>query len=205
MKLEIHDLNGEVTGEIEVNEKVFGAEVKPHLFWEVVRWQQAKKRAGTHSVLTRHGVKGTTQKVYRQKGTGNARHGSKKAPVYVGGGVAHGPHPRNYGFKVNKKVRAGALRSALSMKIVESRLKVVESFELAQPKTKDAKAALERLGAGKALVVDNTNEGLNRSLRNLEGCKYLNVAGLNVYDLLRYDTVILTKSALESAQERLSR
>jgi len=205
MKLEVHSLDGKVTGEVEVKEEVFGTEVKTHLFWEVVRWQQAKKRAGTHSALTRHFVSGTTQKVYKQKGTGNARHGSRKAPIYVGGGVAHGPQPRKYGFKVNKKVRAGALRSALSLKVGESKLKVVESIDLTNAKTQEALQLLENFGARKALVIDGKNDALNRSMRNLTGCKYLNVTGLNVYDLLRYETIILTRSALEAAEERLSR
>lgn len=203
MKLDVHNLSGEVTGEIEVSDKVFGTEVKPHLFWEVVRWQQAKKRAGTHCAKTRHEVTGSTQKAYRQKGTGRARHGSKKAPIFVGGGVAHGPRPRKYGFKVNKKVRASALRSALSMKASESKLKVVENFQMEETKTRAALQALNALGVVKALIVDGANPSLKMSTKNLSSVKYLNVDGLNVYDLLKYDHVILTKSALEAAQERL--
>lgn len=203
MKLDVHNLSGEVTGEIEVSDKVFGAEVKPHLFWEVVRWQQAKKRAGTHKTKTRHEVTGSTQKAYRQKGTGRARHGSHKAPIFVGGGVAHGPRPRKYDFKVNKKVRAGALRSALSMKASESKLKVVEDFQVEDSKTRLALQALNALGVQKALVIDGDNASLKQSTKNLPSVKYLNVAGLNVYDLLKFDHVVLTKSALEAAQERL--
>ena len=120
--------------------------------------------------------------------------------------MAHGPHPRKYGFKVNKKVRAGALRSALSLKVGESKLKVVSSFDMDRPKTKEALAALKRLGLErKTLVIDGGNEALSRSVQNLKGFKYLDVAGLNVYDLLQYDNVVLTQSALEAAQERLAR
>lgn len=204
MKLDVYNLDGETTGEVEVSEKIFGAEVKTHLFWEVVRWQRAKKRAGTHKAKTRHEVKGSTQKAYRQKGTGRARHGDYKAPIFVGGGVAHGPRPRKYGFKLNKKVRAGALRSALSQKVALEQIKVVEDFQLMDARTRYAVAALDKLGTGqRALVVDAGNDALKKSVRNLPKVKYLDVAGLNVFDLLKYENLVMTKAALEAAQERL--
>ncbi len=192
-----------MTGELEVSEKIFGAEVKQHLFWEVVRWQDARRRRGTHSTKTRHTVSGTTKKAYRQKGTGNARHGSQKAPIFVGGGVAHGPHPRSYEFSLNKKVRAGALRSALSMKVQGGNIRVLEDFELDRIKTKDAVKVLDALGAAKALVVDAGNEVLSKSVRNLQAHKYLSAEGLNVRDLLKYEVVVLTRSAVEQIEGRL--
>lgn len=203
MNLDVYNTTGEVVGQVEVSEKIFGAEVKPHLFWEVVRWQDAKRRAGTHDSKTRHNVNGTTTKMFRQKGTGRARHGSSKAPIFVGGGVAHGPHPRKYAFSVNKKARVGALRSVLSMKVAEGQLRVLEDFQMAEIKTKSALKVLGALGAKKALVIDDANDKLSLSVRNLEKYKYLDVAGLNVKDLLRYETVILTKATLDKIAGRL--
>ncbi len=204
MKLKVYNTAGEVTGEVEVSDKVFGAEVKPHLCWEVVRWQQAKRRAGTHKSQTRSEVSATTKKPFRQKGTGRARHGSYRAPIFVGGGSAHGPKPRDYGYRLNKKIRAGALRSALSDKVVQERLMIVDEFALPEIKTRRAVEVLGNLQVKKALVVDSANNVLDRSMRNLEHHKYLPVAGLNVYDLLRYETVIMTRSALEAVEGRLS-
>ncbi len=203
MKLDVYNTSGEVTGQVEVSEAVFGAEVKEHLFWEVVRWQDAKRHAGTHAAKTRAQVTGTTQKAYRQKGTGRARHGSYKAPVFVGGGVAHGPKVRSYSYRINKKVKAGALRSALSMKVRDGKLRVLNNFEMSRIKTRDALKVFGALGAEKALIVDEDNDKLNLSVRNLPKHKYLDVAGLNVKDLLRYDMVILTQATLEKVQGRL--
>ncbi len=204
MEVNIYNITGEVVGQIALPESVFGVEVRPHLFWEVVRWQQAKKRAGTHDTKTRHETHGSGKKMYRQKGTGRARHGDRNAPVFVGGGVAHGPHPRSYAFKVNKKVRRAAICSALSMKAQAAKIVVVEDFRLPEIKTRLAVSALGALNAKRALVVDGANETLSRSVRNLPDAKYLNVAGLNVYDLLKHDAVVITKSALEALEGRLS-
>jgi large subunit ribosomal protein L4 len=203
MKLKVYNTQGDVTGEVEVSEEIFGAEVKTHLFWEVVRWQRAKRRAGTHSVRSRQTVSGTTAKAYKQKGTGRARHGSHKAHIFVGGAVSHGPTPRSYEFSVNKKARRAALRSALSQKVAQEKLVVVEDFTLPEIKTKRAVSALSNLKANKTLVVDVDNEVLQRSVRNLPRDNYLPVAGLNVMDLLKHDTVVLTKAALEQVQGRL--
>jgi len=204
MKLEVYNKSGDVTGEVEVSEEIFGAEVKPHLFWEVVRWQDARRRRGTHESQTRAVVNGTTKKVYRQKGTGNARHGNKKAPIYVGGGQAHGPHPRNYDYSLNKKVRAGALRSVLSHKVQEGKLRVVEDLTMDRVKTKDAAAIINAFGAKKSVVVDcDSNENLSLSVRNLPSHKRLSPGGLNVRDLLNHEVVILSRSALELIEGRL--
>ncbi len=128
MKLDVYNLDNAKVGEIDVSDEVFAVEVKPHLHHEVVRWQLAKRRRGTHKVKGRSEIVGTTHKIYRQKGTGNARHGSRKAPIFSGGGVVHGPSPRNHAFKLPKKVKRGALRSVLSQKVGEGKLKVVQAF-----------------------------------------------------------------------------
>lgn len=204
MELKVHNINGEVVGQIEVSEAIFGAEVRPHLFWEVVRWQQAKRHAGTHESKTRHFVSISGRKAYRQKGTGRARHGDYAAPTFVGGGVAHGPHPRSYDFKVNRKARKAALRSALTMKVNSDRLTIVDTLDLGEAKTRRAVAALKALGASKPLVIDGENDTLQRSVRNLPDAKYLHVDGLNVYDLLKFDTVVISRAAISEVEGRLS-
>lgn len=197
MKLDVYNLQNAKVGEIDVSDAVFGAEVKPHLHHEVVRYQLAKKRAGTHKAKTRSEVARTTKKLYKQKGTGNARHGSRRAPIFVGGGVAFGPTPRSHAIKVPRKVRRGALRSVLSQKVGEGKLKVIESWDMDAPKTKVALAQLEALGATSALVVDVENEKLKLSVRNLPQSKFLKTGGLNVRDLVHYDHVIITQSAIQ--------
>lgn len=197
MKLDVYNLNNEKVGQVEVSDDVFGAEVKPHLHHEVVRYQMAKRRAGTHATLNRHNVSGSTRKLLKQKGTGGARHGSIKAPVYVGGGIVFGPMPRDYSFKLPKKVRRGALRSVISQKLGEGKLKVIAGFEMEAPKTKAAHLTLTKLGVPKALVVDVDNETLKLSLRNLPDAKYLQSVGLNVYDVLAFDHLVMTEAAVK--------
>ena len=205
MKLDVYNKSGAVTGEVEVSDEIFGAEVKPHLFWEVVRWQDAKRHRGTHAAKTRRQVSGTTKKAYRQKGTGRARHGSYKAPTFVGGGQAHGPTPHSYDYSLNKKVRAGALRSALSHKVQEGMFRVLDDFSMDRIKTKDALGVLGALGASKSVVVEvKENENLSRSVRNLTSHKHLTPGGVNVRDLLNHEMVIVTRSALEQLEGRLS-
>jgi large subunit ribosomal protein L4 len=196
MKLDVFNLQNEKVGELEVSDEVFGAEVKPYLHHEVVRYQMAKRRAGTHATLNRKNVSGSTRKLFKQKGTGRARHGSIKAPVFVGGGIVFGPMPRDYSFKLPKKMRKGALRSVISQKAGEGKLKIVSSFELEAPKTRVAIAALTRLGTEKALVVDVNNETLKLSIRNLPSAKFLQSVGLNVYDVLAFDHLVMTEAAV---------
>lgn len=191
-------------GEIELSDEIFAAEVKPHLHWEVVKNQLANRRAGTHSTKTRTTVHGTSKKTYRQKGTGNARHGSRKSPIFVHGGIAHGPHPRDYSYKTPKKVRRAALCSALSLRLAQGELVVVDAFNMSSPKTKEAAATLSRLGASNALVVTRNEEGtLHLSLRNLQTAKYIRAEGVNVYDVLKYDRLVLTVDAAKALEERL--
>ena len=203
-KFSILNTQAQPVGEIDLADAVFDAEIKPHLHWEIVRNQLAGRRAGTHSVKTRMTVSGTSKKALKQKGSGGARHGSTKAPIYVGGGIAHGPHPRNYSYSVPKKVRRAALCSALTTRASGGDLVVIDQFAFASPKTKEAMAILGRLGAGKALIVtadEQTN--LHLSIRNLKNAKYIRAEGVNVFDVLKYDKLVLTVDAAKALETRL--
>jgi len=205
MKLKVHNINGDVTGEVELSDSIFGSEPNNHLIAQVVRWQQAKRHRGTHSAKSRGEVKGSTQKMYRQKGTGRARHGSGKSNIHVGGGAAFGPKVRGYEFKVNRKARARALCQVLSQKVSDDKLVILDGFELDGVKTQSAVAVLTQLGANRALVVDGDNRNLNLSVRNLARHDYLNVAGLNIYDILKHDSLVLTTRALSDVEGRLAK
>lgn len=218
MKLDVYNLANEKVDEIEVSDTIFGAEVKPHLFHEVVRMQLANRRRGTHKTKTRHEVSGGGRKPWRQKGTGRARQGSIRAPHWVGGGHAFAKRPRDYSFKVNKKARRAALRSALSMLVAEGRLKVVDAIALDGIKTSAALGALSGLEVARAIVVDGTdctaegskqlkfenNDALRLSVRNLKQYKYLRPEGVNVYDLLKFGAAVVTLPALRGLEARLS-
>jgi large subunit ribosomal protein L4 len=205
MKLDVYNLENTKVGEVNVSDDVFGAEVKPYLHHAVVRYQLAKKRAGTHKAQTRSEVSRTSKKLYKQKGTGNARHGSRRSPTFVGGGVAFGPTPRDHSHKLTRKTRRGALRSVLSQKVGEGKLKIVESWEMSSPKTQAALAQLTKLGAHSALVVDVQNDVLKMSVRNLTSSKFLMTGGLNVRDLVHYDHVIMTQAAVAEIDGALQR
>ena len=203
-KINVINLSGEQVGELDLADEVFCAPVKEHLLWEVVVAQRASWRAGTHSTKTRAKVKGSTAKLFRQKGTGRARHGSIKAPIYVGGGVAHGPHPRDYTQKTPKKVKRGALRSAVSLRFGEGKLVVLENLELGEIKTKQVAELLNRLGINSGLIVDAaSNEVLALSARNLRASKYIAPEGLNVYDVLKYETLVVAAPVIKAIEERL--
>ena len=204
-QIDVFNMKREKAGELNLADEVFAAEVKEHLFYEVVKAQLASRRQGTAAAKNRSAVSGSTKKVYKQKGTGNARHGSKRAPVFVGGGQAHPPRPRDWSYRPPAKVRVGALRSALSKFHKEGRLVVVDTFELTEVKTKGLLSALATLKtAKKALVVDAmTNENLKLSIRNSANHSFLPPEGVNVYDLLRHDTLVLSKSAVQKLEERL--
>lgn len=214
MKIDVVDLQNNATDGVELEDSVFGAPVREHLFWEVINWQRARRRSGTHSTKERGEVRGGGRKPWRQKGTGRARAGSSRSPLWVGGGTIFGPKPRDYSYTLPKKKRRAALRSALSMKLAEGQLKVVEDWALPEIKTKHAVETLEALGAPKALVVDVTerdeasnsvkhNDVLRLSVRNLKDAKYLAAEGLNVEDILRFDFIVLSRSAVEQVQEAL--
>src|SRR5271168_1758742 len=202
--LDVFNLKREKVGSIDRADEVFGTEVREHLFYEVVKAQLASKRQGTQSGKNRSAVSGSTKKLYKQKGTGRARHGSIRAPIYVGGGRAHPPRPQDWSYEPPRRVRAQALTSALTKFGKEGRLVVVESFELAEIKTKQLLAAFGALQAKeRTLVVDSgENEKLKLSIRNCKEHQFLPPEGLNVYDLLRHDTLILSKEAAKALEQR---
>src|SRR5271165_1955263 len=201
---DVLNMRGQKVGSIDLADEVFGVEVREHLFYEVVKAQLASKRQGTQCAKNRSAVSGSTKKLYKQKGTGRARHGSIRAPVFVGGGQAHPPRPRDWSYEPPRRVRALALTSALSKFGKEGRLLVVDRFELAEIKTKVLVEALQTLKADqKTLVVDSgDNEKLRLSIRNCKEHQFLPPEGVNVYDLLRYDTLILSKAAAKQLEER---
>lgn len=205
MKLEMKNISGQSAGSIDLDDAVFGAEVHEHLLWEVVKWQLAKRRSGTASTKRLGEVRGSSKKVWKQKGTGQARQGSRQAPHWVGGGSVFGPKPRDYGYEMPRKAKKTALKSALSLRVSEQKLVVVDDFTT-DGKTKSVASALAALGAKapkgkqpKVLIVDGkANANLVRGARNLASSQWLAPEGLNVYDILRHETVVLTKSAVES-------
>jgi large subunit ribosomal protein L4 len=201
--IDIKNLDGKSVGKVDLDDSVFGVEVNEHLLWEVVKAQRAKRRVGTHSTKRRDEVRGGGKKPFKQKGTGNARQGSTRAPHFVGGGKVFTPKPRDYEYHVPKKVMAGALRSALSLRAKEDKLVVVESFTLDLPKTKLVVKAIQALGGGKALLVDGKNESLKKSTRNLPKAKYVATEGLNVYDVLDHERLIMTRATLDAVTARL--
>ncbi|MCB9645281.1 MAG: 50S ribosomal protein L4 [Deltaproteobacteria bacterium] len=204
MKFDVVDTQNTKVGEIDLDDSVFAAEVRHHLFWEVVKMQLANRRRGTHSTKTVREVAGTGKKPYKQKGTGRARHGASRAMNMRGGGVVHGPRPRDYSYKMPKKALKAALRSALSLRVQQSALHVVRGWAPAKPKTKDALAILGRFDAAKALVVDKgVNEALALSVRNLAKAKYLPAEALNVYDILKYDHLLISEEAVQQLVDRL--
>lgn len=203
-KVPVYNLRRENVGELELADDVFAGEVNEALFYEVVKAQLASRRAGTHKVKNRAEVHGTTHKMYRQKGTGRARHGDANAPQFRGGGKAFGPKPRDYAYRPPRKMRVGALKSALSMKLKEGRLLVVEDFSLSEIKTKALAQILTTLQVPKSsVIVDKAdNENLRLSARNLARHQFLPPEGVNVYDLLRHEHLILTKSAVAALEAR---
>ena len=204
-KLIVKDLTGAQVGEIDVADAVFAAPVKEHLLWEVVRYQRAARRAGTHSTKTRAEVSLTGKKLMKQKGTGGARHGSRRSNIFVGGGNVFGPKPRNYAFHVNKKTMAGALRTALTLRAKDGNLVVLRDLQLPEIKTKALVQTLAKLEAPKALVVDGgDNQNLRLSARNLADSSFLDVRGLNVYDILRFPKLLISESSLRQVEARLA-
>lgn len=203
MKIELKNITGKAVGSIDLDDAVFGAEVHEHLLWEAVKWQLAKRRAGTASTKRMGEVRGTTKKIWKQKGTGQARHGARKAAIFVGGGSVFGPKPRDYEYDMPRKAKKAALRAALSLRASEQKIVVLDNFTT-DGKTKSVAAAVKALGGNKALIVDaKTNENLVRGARNLAASQWLAPEGLNVYDILRHDTLVLTKDAANAVTEAL--
>jgi len=201
--LKIYNLSMEEVGTMEVADEVFASTVNQDLLYEVVKMQLANRRAGTHSTKRRGEVSGSTTKMYRQKGTGRARRGPKRTPVMKGGGSAFGPKPRSYSYTVPKKVRRGAMVSAISLRNQETKLIVVQDFELAEIKTKPLAGILNKMGMTKPLIVDDGNIKLTRSAANIPGVDVLPSAGLNVYDILRHNELVMTRAAVEKVEGAL--
>jgi len=204
MRIAVKNLAAEEVGEVELADAVFGVEVRTDILHRVVLWQLAKRRAGTHKVKTRAEISRTGAKMYKQKGTGRARHGSRRVNLFRGGGVAFGPQPRDHAHDLPKKVRALGLRCALSSKAKEGKLLVLDEARLDEPKTKTIKAAFERLGLDAALIITGPEVEKNFGLaaRNLPLIDVLPTQGLNVYDILRRDTLVLTREAVRQIEGR---
>ena len=205
--VDVIDLNNQKVGEIELADEVFAAEVNDDLIYEAVRHYQAGRRAGTAKTKTRHEVAGSGKKLWRQKGTGRARVGSVRSPIWRHGGIVHGPQPRDYSYKLPRKMLLGALRSALSAKVRDGELKVVQAFSFADHKTKNAMGALARLEAGRTvLVVDNgENRNLALGIRNLKGVTLVPTKQVNAYLLLGHKSVLLSEAAARKFSEALAK
>lgn len=203
-KVKVHNLSGKAVGEIELSDSVFDAAVNEAVLYDVLRAQLASKRKGAASAQNRAEVSATTRKMYKQKGTGSARHGSRRAPIFVGGGSAHGPKPRDFGYRPPRKMRLGALKGALSLKLREGQLRIVDNFELDEIKTKTLVEVLGKLEVGSsALIVDaKDNDKLRLSARNLQRHSVLPPEGVNLYDLLRHDHLVLTQTAVQALEAR---
>jgi len=206
MKTDVLNLEAGKAGSIDLNDAIFGLEPRADILHRVVRYQLAKRQAGTHKVKTRSESSYSTKKIYRQKGTGGARHGARSAPIFRGGGVYKGPVSRSHAHDLTKKFRALGLKHALSAKAGAGELIVIENAELANGKTKELAAAMKSLGWTKALVIDGAtvNEGFARAARNIDGIDVLPSIGANVYDILKSNTLVLTKAAVEALEARLS-
>ncbi len=205
-KVALYNQSGSQVGDVELNDSVFGIEPNEHVLHDAVVMQQASRRQGTHAVKNRSAVAGGGRKPWRQKGTGRARQGSIRSPQWVGGGVVFGPTPRSYGYKLPKKVRRLALQSALSSKVNENSLVVLEGLAFDAPKTKEVVKVLDALNVSeKVLIVTaDKDDVVTKSANNLPNAKVLTVSGLNVLDLLTHDKLIITKDAADKAGEVLA-
>jgi len=202
--VDIYNTNKEKVSQAELDEKIFGCEVKPHLLYEAVEMQLANRRRGTASTKNRAKARGGGAKPWRQKGTGRARAGSIRSPLWIGGGVAFGPLPRDYSYKLNKKVKKSALRSALSTKLVENKLLILDDFYLPEIKTTNFVTILSHLEIKDALIIDDANFNLEKSAQNVPFVKVLRPGALNVYDILKYDKLVITKPCLDMITKSLS-
>ena len=205
MKLDVISLDGAAAGSIDLDEALFGLDPRADILHRVVRWQRAKAQAGTHSVLGKSDVSYSTKKIYRQKGTGGARHGSKKAPIFRHGGVYKGPQPRSHAHDLPKKFRALGLRHALSAKAKAGELVIVDSIAMGDAKTALLAKTVAERGWKRVLVIDGAAVDANFALaaRNIEGVDVLPTIGANVYDILRRDTLVITKAGVEALEARL--
>ena len=204
MKLDITTLDGEGAGSVDLNETIFGLEPRVDLLQRMVRWQLAKRQAGTHAVKNRSDVNRTRKKLYKQKGTGNARHGAASAMQFRGGGRAFGPVVRSHAHDLPKKVRALALKHALSAKVKDSTLIIVDDVKLAEGKTKALVERFEKMGLSSALIIGGAEVDVNfaRAARNIPQIDVLPIQGINVYDILRREKLVLTRAAIDALEAR---
>ncbi len=204
--VEVKNLDGKSVGKVELADAVWGAEIKPHLLHEASRWYQAGLRRGTHKTKVRHEVAGSGKKLWKQKGTGRARMGSIRSPLWRKGGTVHGPQPRDYSYRLPRKVLLGALRSGLSAKLAEEKLTVVDAWELESHKTKALRQALNRLdGSSSLLLVDvAASRKLELASRNLDGVKLVATRELQPYDLMKFDRLMVSKDAAVRLSESLA-
>ena len=197
----VYNIEGNQIGEMELSDAVFGVEINEHLLHMAVVNHLAAKRQGTQSAKTRSEVSGGGKKPWRQKGTGHARQGSTRAPQWTGGGVVFAPKPRDYSVKLNKKERRAALKSALSSRVAENKIIVLDAFNMDEIKTKKFKAVMDALKVSKALVVVDDNNNVVLSARNIPDVKTASTSTINVYDILKYDTLVVTQDAVATIQE----
>lgn len=205
MKLDVIKLDAGKVGSIDLADEIFGLEPRADILHRVVNWQRAKAQAGTHSVLGKSDVSYSTKKIYRQKGTGGARHGSKKSPTFRHGGTYKGPTPRSHAHDLTKKFRALGLKHALSAKATAGNLVILNSADLAEAKTATLAKAVKELGWKRVLVIDGAevNENFVKAARNIQGVDVLPSIGANVYDILKRDTLVITKAGVEALEARL--
>ncbi len=204
MKIDITALNGGQAGSVELDDAIFGLEPRPDILQRCVRWQLAKRRAGTHAVKNRSDINRTTKKLYKQKGTGNARHGAASAPQFRGGGRAFGPQVRSHAHDLPKKVRALALKHALSAKAKGAALIVVDEVRLEEAKTKALRERFGKLGLASALIIGGAeiDAGFQKAARNIPNIDVLPVQGINVYDILRREKLVMTRAAVDALEAR---
>lgn len=202
-KVTIYNISGDQVGEIELSDDVFGIEVNENAMYEVVKNQLANKRQGTQSTKTRGEVRGGGRKPWKQKGTGRARVGSSRSPLWIGGGVSFAPKPRDYSYRLPKKIRKLAMKSALTSKVNNDEIIVLDGLNISAPKTKEMINILSNLNADKKalIVMDERNDAVIKSARNIPGIKTTSVNTLNVYDILKYDKFIITKDAVQKVEE----
>jgi large subunit ribosomal protein L4 len=204
MKFDIYDIDAKAAGSAELPDEIFGIAPRADIIARVIHWQLAKRRSGNHKTKGMGEVSGTTRKPFKQKGTGNARQGSLRAPQFRTGGVVHGPVVRDHGYNLNKKVRRLGLLSALSLKAAEGKLIILDAVG-ALEKTKDVAAKVKNFGWKSALIVDAAvDQNFLRASRNVQGLDILPVIGANVYDIVQHDVLVITKAGIDGLKERLA-
>ena len=205
MELAVRNLDSKEVGKVVLNQDIFGLEIQTDILYRVVHWQLAKRRSGCHKTKQRAEVSYSTRKIYRQKGTGQARHGSRKAPIFIGGGIVFGPVVRSHEYNLNKKVRKLGLKNALSLKFREESIIVLENARLEASKTAEFAQKIKNFDAKSALIVDSeVDNNLRLSSANIHNVNILPVCGLNVYDILKHQKLIVSVDALQKIEERLA-